>query len=117
MIFKGIIEGTTRLFTATILDENSVAIPAASLATLTVTLTSLHSGAIINSRNAQSILNANGGVVDSAGKLSWTMSAADNAILNSALAVESHRALFIWTYGGKTGKAIVDFLVDSIALD
>ena len=51
-------EHATAKYTAIIKDESSVAIAAASLTTLTLTLYD-SAGTIINSRNAQDVLNTN----------------------------------------------------------
>ena len=107
-------EKTTARYTAQIVDELNVGIPAASLSTLTLTLYGVVSGTILNSRNAQNVLNANGVTVDSSGNLVWTMAPADNAILGTQ-ALETHAALFVWTWAGtKEGRHEVIILVDNL---
>src|SRR5262245_7000457 len=107
-----VIEKTTCRYTATLTDELGSVIPAASLTTLTLTLFDRRTGSIINSLNAQNVLNANGVTVDSSGNLIWTMSPADNAITGS-WDVEEHGAMFEWTWsaGAKGGKHEVSFVV------
>lgn len=63
-------------------------------------------GPIVNSRDAQDVLNANGVTVDSSGHVSWQMTAADTACVRSGSASEIHVALFQWTWdsGNKAGK-------------
>jgi hypothetical protein len=127
-------EKTTGRLTAVVQDHAGVAIPAASLTTLVLTLYNLADGAIINSRSAQSVLNANGGTVDSSGNLVMILGPLDNVITGTAspstsLAdlmaargstplplgssarsqVETHVALFEYTYdsGAKSGKTEV----------
>lgn len=115
--FTGILERTTRRYGATITDLDGVTpVPAASLATMTLTLYSLHSQAVINARNAQNVLNANNVTIDANGVLTWEVQPADNPILDDTLAVERHRALFAWTWGGgsKAGKHEVDFEVRNL---
>jgi hypothetical protein len=106
-------EKTTQKLTAVIKDETGAIIPGASLSTLTVTLYDTATNAIINSRNNQSILGANGGSVDSSGNLAWIMDPADNVILNDALAQEIHVALLVWTYaaGAKRGEYEIALIV------
>ena len=106
-------EQTTRRYTATIQDETGAAIPAASLTTLKLTLYDRATGAVINTRDDQNVLNANDVTVDGNGLLTWTMKPADNPILNDALAQEHHVALFEFTYasGAKRGQHEVDFVV------
>ena len=53
-------EKVTGVYSFTIKDENSVAIPGASLTGLTLTLRSAASGVVVNARNAQNALNVNG---------------------------------------------------------
>ena len=114
--FSSILEKTTRVYTATVEDEAGVAIPGTSLTTLVLTLYSLHTGTVINSRNAQNVLNANNVTVDANGLLTWTMQPADNQILDNALTSERHTALFEFTYssGAKSGKHEVVFVVDNL---
>src|SRR3972149_284487 len=115
-------ESSTTKLTAVVKDESETVIPAASIGTLTLMLydqkTELDSpgstGAIINSRNRQDILNANGCTVDSSGNMVMTFTPADNAIVNTGLSSERHVALFEYTYaaGLKAGKDEV--LIDVI---
>lgn len=110
-------KGSGRLI-ATITEEDGVTpIPVGTLTTLTLTLYADDANqTIINGRNAQSILGVNGGAVDASGVLTLTLSPADNAIVNTALEVERHIALFEWTWGvGKAGKYELVLLVRNLA--
>jgi len=101
-------------------DETETAIPAASLSTCTLLLydqkTQLASpgttGAVINGRNRQSVLNANGGTIDASGNLEMVLTPADNVIVGTGEnQSERHVALFEYTYGvGKAGKE--EILID-----
>ena len=71
--------GETAVFTATLRDKDGAAIAAASLTSLSLTLTDARSGVIVNSRNAQNVLNANNATVNSSGGLVWTIQIADVA--------------------------------------
>lgn len=105
--------GSARL-TAVVKDETETPIPGASLGTLTLMLydqatelaTPGTTEAIINSRNRQDVLNANGCVVDSTGGLVMTFGPADNVIFHPTKSSERHVALFEYTYaaGLKAGK-------------
>lgn len=113
-----ILEKTTPKITAVIEDEAGTPIPGTSLATLTLTLYSMSdppTHAIINSRNAQSVLNENGVTVDAGGNLAWQLASADTVIQDNTLPKEIHRAEFRWTYasGGNTvvGAHIIDMTV------
>ena len=114
--FKNILEKTSRKYSAVLRDLDGVIIPNTSLSTLTLTLYSIHSLAVINSRNAQNVLNANDVSVDVIGNLTWEMQPADNAILDPTLQTEIHRALWEWTWAGgaKAGKHEVDFQVRNL---
>lgn len=106
-------ERNVALLTATFRDETGAALPAASLASVTLTLYDRDTQAIINSRSNQSILNANGGTVDANGLLTLTLATADNPILDDTKKVEQHVALVRWTYGiGGVKEGREEFLVD-----
>lgn len=95
-----VVQDTSARYRATIVDTDGSAIPASSITTLTVKLTDINTGSVINSRNDQSLLNANDGTVDSNGLLSWYMRSADNPIVtsSSSASVESHLAMFTVTW-------------------
>ena len=114
-------ESSTARLTAVVEDETETAIPSASLDTLTLLLydqrTQIASpgttGAVINGRNRQSVLNANGGTVDASGNLEMLLSPADNVIIGTGEGQsERHVALFEYTYaaGLKSGKE--EILID-----
>lgn len=101
-------EKSTAQITGVLKDEAANVIPAASLTTLTLTLYVLGFPAqIINGRDAQNVLNANGVAVDANGNLTWTMTPADNVIIDPTNDVETHIALFQWTWsaGAKAGRS------------
>lgn len=111
------LEKTSGQMTGTLTDETGAVVPAASLTTLTLTLFDLASGTILNSRDAQNVLNTNNVTVSALGVLVWTIQPADNAIVNDNLARETHRALFQWTWsaGAKSGKGYQDLVVENLA--
>lgn len=108
-------ERTTARYTVTFEDEAGDPIPAADLTTLALTLYDRATGAVINSREAQDALNANGVTVSSAGVLAWTLDPADNAVVGEVAVgnVEVHVALFEWTWdsGAKAGRHEVEIAV------
>lgn len=117
--FFDVLERTTRVYTAVLENEDGNGIPASGLNTLTLTLYDFSTGTILNSRNKQPALNANGVTIDSAGNLKWTMQPEDNAIVDTDLianAKEKHKALFEWTYAGgaKYGKHEVSIRVENL---
>ena len=108
-------ENSIALYGAIIKDEAAVAIAAASLTTLTLTLYNSDDEAIINSRSAQDVLNTNNVTVDSSGVLAWTMQPADNVITGTG-ELETHVALFeyTWSSGTKRGSHEVTVKVRDI---
>ena len=98
-------EESSQRINFTVVDEDGVGIPAASLTSLTVTLYNKRDEAVINSRTDLDILNVNGGIVGVDGVGSWLMTPDDNPILVTNSKWEHHIALFEWAWGsGKKGK-------------
>lgn len=105
---RTVLERTTARYTAVLTDEAGDPISAADLTTLTLTLYDQRSRTVINSRQAQNILNANQVTIDAEGQLVWTMQPADNALIGTPRpgTTERHIALFEWTWdaGSKAGR-------------
>lgn len=108
-------ERTTNVYQADLQDPNGVAIPAVDLTTLTLTLYDKVTGTVLNGRTAQDVLNANNVTVDSAGRLIWTLQPADTAIVTPAKELETHVALFefTWQAGAKRHWHAVTFEVEN----
>jgi adhesin HecA-like repeat protein len=112
-------ERATARYTATIKNEAGTAISSSSIDAATLTLKDA-SGAVINSRNAQNILNTNGVTISAAGALVWTVASADNA-MSSTSGHETHTATFNIvhaTTGGAGAKRIthvIDIIVRQLA--
>lgn len=99
--------GTTGEARYTLRDNDGAVIPVASLSALTLTLRDAKSGSIVNSRNAQNVLNTNGVTVNSSGALVWTVATADTTLLDSTLESEEHVGEFLFTTtGGLKGRII-----------
>lgn len=112
-------EKTTLRFTATLVDEAGVVIPAAGVSAMTLTLYNRDSATkeIINSVNAVNILNAGRGTLHAtSGLLTVTLEPNDNTIIDSASDLEWHRALIEGTYAGgaKAFKHEVDWQVRNL---
>lgn len=113
-----VLERTTPAFTATLVGDDGVTpVPGSTLSTLTLTLYCEDADlTIVNARDAQNVLQANGVTVDEAGLLTWVLSAADLAILHDALPFERHIALFQWTWPtSKAGKFECVFSIRNLA--
>ena len=103
-------ERSTGRLTGKVVDEAGVAL--STLITLTATLYDRDSGTIINGRNDQDILGVNGGSVDGSGNFTLKLSAADNVIVNTENAYETHHLLLKWTYNnGQPGNGRNHILV------
>lgn len=94
---------TTARYTGLLVDETGASVPASILTMLTLSLIDAVTGAIVNNRDAQSVLNQNGVTVDENGNLVWELTPADTAILDHTHASEKRQAIFIatWASGAK----------------
>ncbi len=116
-----VLEKTTPAYTATVKDDAGVALPAASLTTLTLTLYVINADGtttIVNSRNAQNVLNVNNVTVDTNGLVTWSVQVADTTFVDATLPFERHIARFDWTWssGSKTGRHEVVLNVQNLTL-
>jgi len=105
-------------YTAVLLDEDDAPIAAGTLDTLTLTLWDYSTRTILNSRDAQDVLNANNVTLDGSGNLVWYLQADDNAIVGTVAEgnIETHKALFEWTWGtGQQGSWMVTLNVQATA--
>lgn len=71
-------ESSTGRLTAQLVDEDGANISSAAVSALVATLTD-DAGAIVNSRNALTILGANGGTLSASGLLTQVLAVADTA--------------------------------------
>lgn len=89
---------------------------------LTLELTLFSGTTAINSRNAQSVKNENGGTLADDGTLTMKLLAADNPIVDNTLtagALETHIARFVWTWNDgadQTGGVEYEFKVEKLAV-
>lgn len=109
-------EKETGIYSFTLTDEAGVAVGGSTLTTATLTLYEPESGTIVNSRNAQSIINMNDVSIDEAGLVTWSQRIADLTILDASRGTEVHRALFFFTWqDGLRGKPHeADFVIDNL---
>ncbi len=99
---SGIVEGD-------LVDALGNPIPASALMTATLTLWDVETGSpatspstgILNTRDAQDVLNTNNVTIDTVGHFVWAVQPADNVIVTSRRQVERHRAMFhfAWAAG------------------
>lgn len=112
-----VLEQTSGRLSGTLTDNDGVTpVPGAALVTLTLTLYVVKADGttgIVNSRNAQNVLNQNNVTVDSAGLLVWLYQVGDTTLIE-ALPFERHIALFTWTTATTTGRTRVVLNVQNL---
>jgi hypothetical protein len=98
--------GQSGVFTGTLLDAAGVAIPLANINSVTLTLTNAATGAVVNSRNSQNVLNSNNVTIHAtSGALTWLIQPGDTELVDSSAAYEEHIAELTWVYETtKVGK-------------
>ena len=105
-------QGSRRVVTMAVKDTDGVVIPSASMTTIKLTLKNLATGTVINSRNEQSVFNANGGTYHAtSGLLTIILAAADNTVTGSN-SVERHAAVIEFTYATGAKADAFPFYVD-----
>lgn len=96
-----ILEGTTPIYSASFLlkDAAGVALTNVTFSAVRLTFYSLHSGAIVNARTNQNVLNANNITISGAGALEWKMLEADTVLADAPKPIiGSHRAVFVFEW-------------------
>lgn len=118
-----LLEGTTGIYTFTLLSESGAAIPIGALDTLTLTYYDVASGLIVNGRNNQHALNANDvTVVTNVGPpavttVTWLLQPADTPMIDPDLRHEYRVIQFRWSWEGGTryGAYQVQFQLENMA--
>ncbi|MDB4786215.1 hypothetical protein OAG36_00625 [bacterium] len=83
-------ETTYGVYTSTLLDDASAAITLASIDSITMTLIEFSTEVVVNSREAQDILNANNCTMHAtSGLFTWEIQPADTAIVVSGASLSS----------------------------
>lgn len=111
-------EKTTFTYTCYLVNEADQVIPLANISTLTLTLYNKADSSIVNSRNAQNVLNANNVTVHAtSGLVTWSVQVEDTTLVSTSLApgeLEEHRFMFTWTHSGGTNRDEDYFLVKNL---
>lgn len=112
-------EGKTVFLRAKVVDEEDSPVPKAMIDALTVTLYDVGSGAIINSRDNQNILDTNGGSLHAtSGDLLLEFSPADMVIVSTVPPqprYEHHVARIEWGYNAtRNGSCDIEFRVENM---
>ena len=93
--------------TGTLKDASGMVIPKAGVTGITLTLRDSGSGSIVNSRNGQNALDANGCTLDAtSGAFAWTIAAADTSLVDATADAEEHTGDFTVT-GSYTGSPLL----------
>ena len=116
------LEHTTPVYVFEIVDEAGVAVDASQIATLTLTYYDKATEHIINSRDAEDVLNLGDvALVTDIGPpivttVTWTLQPEDTVIVDQRRETEQHIALFEWTWdsGAKAMAHEVQFGVEQI---
>jgi len=110
-------EKASACYTTTLTDENGVAIPSGSIDTLTLTLSNVDDGTIVNSRDGQDVLNLNNVTVTSGGLLTYTIQPLDTVIVDNTKDYETHRATFEMNFnsGVSYGNWDVDLMIRNLS--
>lgn len=96
--FKRIDEGESAIITASFYDADNVQIPKSAFTSLEVTLYNKSDGAVINTRENQDIIDANGGYLTDVGVLTLKLGPLDNIIIDADCQEEDHIVRLKWTW-------------------
>jgi len=93
--------GATLVYTGRLLDGNGNGIPASALDSLTLTLATTATGAVVNGVDHVNILNTGRGTVDDEGNLTITLGPADTVMDPAPAATVVKRSIVMdWTFNG-----------------
>jgi hypothetical protein len=107
-------EGRDDYIELDLLDEAGDAISGAAITAITATLRSLDAGTVINSRDAQSVLNTNGGTV-TGGTFRLDLSPADMAAVGTRQRQRRELTLLVTHSGGTVLPLVVNFTLRAFA--
>lgn len=100
---RELIEGTTPIVDFTFKDQNDVGFKPSAVV---LTVYNQATGAIVNGRDAQNVVDLNGVTIQANGVTEWRLTTDDTVIVDDTLRVETHVALFeySWSAGAMKGK-------------
>ena len=116
-----LLQDTTGIYSFEMVDQDEVAIDVAQLETVTLTYYDKETRQIINTREAQDVLQNNNVIITTVAgppivtTLRWDIQQEDTVIIDSRRELETHIALFEWTWATtRKGVHEVQFQVESI---
>ena len=115
---EAVAEGTTPVLTATLQAEVGAAVPLADMTSITLTLYSRNTPAVINGRNATNVMNSGIGTYHAtSGLLTLAFTVDDTALLAQTGPPDLHIAMitYTWSGGAKVGRHEVSFPVANLA--
>lgn len=113
-------EGGSALLQFKLYDATGTQLAETAILTLTCTLKDVDTDTVINSRDGESILDANGGSVDPSGDVDLVLSPLDNVIVTAGNSLERHAITIEWTWnddGGNPYAGIEEFEFQVAAVD
>ncbi len=93
-------QDTSGKYSAQLVDQNLAALDSTIVESITLTLYDTKTEDIINSRDAQDVLNTNQVTIDCDGTLVWDWTSLDMPLLSTTKDQELHTALFTIVWNG-----------------
>ena len=116
-----LLQDTTGIYSFEMVDQNGAAIDVSQLETITLTYYDKETRQIINTREAKNILQANNVIITTVAgppivtTLRWEIQQEDTIIIDARRELETHIALFEWTWATtRKGVHEVQFQIESI---
>lgn len=109
-----VLEQSTARYTCTLVDHTGVAIDSSAVSAIVATLKDASDGETINSRDAQSVLNTNGGTMGASGAFALVLSTLDT-VARGVEPLQPRRLTLKVTYSEGVLTHEVDFYVRSLA--
>lgn len=96
-----ITEGSTQIYTVTLVDESGDPIPLAQISSIQLTYKNDLKDTVINTREDQNVLNANDCTYHATdGTFTWNLQVADTTAVNADLRFDTNLAVITWTWNG-----------------
>jgi hypothetical protein len=121
VLTQPLLEGTTGFYSFELTDAAGLAIDASQTETLTLTVFDVATGATVNGRNGQDVLNTNDVTLVTVlsplvSTVTWAMQPADTVRLGLRREIEPHLAVFQWSWdsGAQRQAHKVQFGVEAL---
>lgn len=114
IISKPLPEGSSRPYETVFVDRSGQPIDSGSVTAIAVTLVDVESGWIVNSRNAQNVLGANGGALSAGGVFTLQLTPNDTVSIGTGK-FQERRMTFSVTYTLGVERHQVTWWMDNLA--